>query len=397
MILMTADLAAANSRYILTVPQSLYDATPEVAKAIEDAERSDRAPGPFRIHRVGGWHPRRWDVTASPNRLLEVARWERDTLNPKHGIDLGLEYAYTHGVGELAEYEPFFTTFYLRVPDDRAAAAVGVGVGEPVVYFPRRAYDLWNTRYLIVPFDAGGWRDPTRASAPFLFRTSQVYPDPAGFDGPRGTERAREWTETRDFRVLRNLEQYPRAWVVHEAREAMPVIEAVRGRRGKSLQELLYAPDPLWHDASQSVHDPRNLAWVARDDLPAIRPYLSGRKPGASETVEVTYPTPERAVLEARLDSPGLVVLADVDYPGWELTIDGRPAPIYRVNGAMRGAAVDPGRHRLVYTYAPRSFQVGGVISLAGVAALLALSIACARWPSVPVVGERVESDSEDA
>ena len=121
------------------------------------------------------------------------------------------------GVGELADYEPFFASFYLRVPDDQAAAALGVAVGEPVVYFPRRAYDLWNTRYLIVPFDAGGWRDPTRASAPFLFRTSQVYPDPAGFDGPQGAERARIWTETRDFRVLRNLEAYPRAWVVHDA------------------------------------------------------------------------------------------------------------------------------------------------------------------------------------
>ncbi len=58
-------------------------------------------------------------------------------------------------------------------------------------------------------------------------------------------------------------------------------------------------------------------------------------------------------MLEVSLDSPGLVVLADVDYPGWELAIDGKPAPIYRVNGVMRGAAVSAGRHRLVYTYAP--------------------------------------------
>ena len=96
MILMTADLAAANSRYILTVPQSLYDTRPEAVKAIEDAERADRSPGPFRIHRVRGWHPRSWDESVSPNRLLEVARWEQDTLNPKHGIDYGLEYTYSH-------------------------------------------------------------------------------------------------------------------------------------------------------------------------------------------------------------------------------------------------------------------------------------------------------------
>ena len=101
----------------------------------------------------------------------------------------------------------------------------------------------------------------------------------------------------------------------------------------------------------------------------------------------MTYPTPEQAVLEVSLDSPGLVVLADVYYPGWELTIDGKPAPIYRVNGAMRGAAVSAGRHRLVYTYAPRSFRVGRLVSIAGLAGLLLLGLACARWPSVAVVG----------
>ena len=74
----------------------------------------------------------------------------------------------------------------------------------------------------------------------------------------------------------------------------------------------------------------------------------------------MTYPSPEEAVLEVSLDSPGLVVLADVDYPGWELAIDGKPAPIYRVNGVMRGAAVSSGHHRLVYTYAPQSFRSGG-------------------------------------
>src|SRR5262249_22908185 len=159
------------------------------------------------------------------------------------------------------------------------------------------------------------------------------------------------------------------------------------------MQEMLYAPDPIWRDASQPVHDPRSLAWAARDDLDAIRPYLSGQKTGASETVNVSYPTPEQAVLEVGLDSPGLVVLADVDYPGWDLAIDGIPAPIYRVNGVMRGAAVPAGRHRLIYTYAPRSFQIGRLVSIAGLAALLVLSLACARWPSVAVLGARDESN----
>ena len=179
---------------------------------------------------------------------------------------------------------------------------------------------------MIVPFDTEGWGDPSRASAPFLFQTGQVWPKPRSLAGPNGAELKRNWTETRDYRVLRNLDAYPRAWVVHDARATTPVREMSRRRRDATTLEILYAPDPVWHDASRPVYDPRSLAWVRPDEMTALAIYLSGQKTGAAKKVSVTYPSPEEAVLEVNLDSPGLVVLADVDYPGWELTIDGNSA-----------------------------------------------------------------------
>ena len=109
-----------------------------------------------------------------------------------------------------------------------------------------------------------------------------------------------------------------------------------------------------------------------------------------SETVKVTYPNPQRAVLEAKLESPGLVILSDVYYPGWELTIDGKPAPIYQVNALMRGAAVGSGSHRLVFTFVPLSFRVGCLVSIFGLAALLFLALACVRCPVHPQLGGRL-------
>ena len=86
-----------------------------------------------------------------------------------------------------------------------------------------------------------------------------------------------------------------------------------------------------------------------------------------------------------------MVILADIDYPGWRLTIDGRDAPIHRVNRLMRGAAVPAGRHRLAYTFAPKSFRVGGAISLAAGVTLAVLGLIFVRWPVstrlVPDVG----------
>ena len=101
-------------------------------------------------------------------------------------------------------------------------------------------------------------------------------------------------------------------------------------------------------------------------------------------------------MLDVTLDEPGLVVLADVYYPGWRLTIDGRPAPIYRTNRLMRGAAVTSGTHRLVYTYHPRSFRVGSWITMAGLAALSVLAVGCFRHPVSPRLGPPRDPSGDD-
>lgn len=385
LVLITLDLATANARFILTAPQATFETTPEALRVIQDAERIDPSPGPFRIHRMVQWYPLGWRRSPSSDRLVESVSWDRDTLYPKYGINLGLEYTHTTGVGQLRDYERFFAILKRKVLDRQVAESLDIEEGEDVIYLPRRAYDLWNTRYFIVAFDSNGWRDPARASASFLFDSRQVYPDPERFTGPDGKERAKDWAEARDFKVIRNLIEYPRSWVVHRVRTARPAVKRSWDDQDEILREMLYAADPLWNNGNDRVHDPHAVAWVSRTDLDAIRLYLSGESPGPSETVRVTYPDPQKAILEVSLDSPGLVILADAYYPGWELTIDGKAAPIYRVNGAMRGAAVSSGPHRLVYTYAPLSFRLGGLVSLFGLAAWVILGLACVRPPVTPV------------
>ena len=217
--------------------------------------------------REAGPRPRR------ETALSRCSRWDHDTLNPKHGIEYGLEYTYSVGVGELADYEPFFASFYLRSfgrsgrggPRRRGGRAGGLlsSPGFRPVEYP--IYDC--------PFRCRGLGRPIQGfcsvpvpDAPGLARTEP------SFSGPNGAELTRNWTETRDYRVLRNLDAYPRAWVVHDARATTPVRETSRGRRDVTMLEILYAPDPVWHDASRPVYDPRSLAWVRRDDMTAIGP-----------------------------------------------------------------------------------------------------------------------------
>jgi hypothetical protein len=339
------------------------------------------------------WDPPVWRNTASPERVLELVVWERDTLQPKHGITSGVEYTHTMGVAELYDYEWYFGGFLRTVRTPQTARMLDVEIGRQVVYFPRRSFDMWNTRYFVLPVYPNGWTDEFRGYASFLLESEAIYPSPATFRGPGGKERFKEWTENHDFQVFRNLNDSPRAWVVHNARVLRPVSGLSKEDRKDAMQEITYDDDPLWHDSTLRAFDPLTLAWVDSDRLGELAGFLPGGAPRRTETVKVTYPNPQQAELEATLESPGLVVLADVFYPGWELTIDGKPAPIYRVNRVMRGAAVPAGRHRLVYTYAPWSFQIGWLVSMLGLGAMALLAVVCTLRPVDPVIGGRVEPD----
>jgi hypothetical protein len=379
-VLVALDLAVANSRYVSTVPQALMETRPEILRIIEEAERKDPAPGPYRIHRMPSWNPGIWFSEDSDDRISDFVNWERKTIQPKYGITLGVEYTHTMGVAELYDYEWFFGGFPYAVRGE-TARGLGVEPGKRVVYFPRRAFDMWNSRYFILPEFPNGWADEFRGFAAFLHETEPVYPKAEPTPTPARRDEIRKRIETEDFQVRRNRLQYPRAWVVHAAR-GLPRMEGLlRAERSGPMQEILYADDPIWHDAKQTALDPHRLAWIDRDDLIRLRPYLSGASPRASETVKATYPSPQQAVLDVTLDQPGLVVLADVYYPGWKLTIDGQPAPIIPVNRLMRGAAVESGPHHLVYTYDPSSFRLGRIITLGGGAAWVLLAAFCAFRP----------------
>jgi hypothetical protein len=66
---------------------------------------------------------------------------------------------------------------------------------------------------------------------------------------------------------------------------------------------------------------------------------------------------------------PGVVVVTDAHYPGWEARVDGEPAPVLRANALFRGVPVPAGEHEVVLSYRPHSFQAGVAVFLAAAAA----------------------------
>ena len=51
--------------------------------------------------------------------------------------------------------------------------------------------------------------------------------------------------------------------------------------------------------------------------------------------------------LTAELSCAGILVLSDNWFPGWEATLDGRPVPVLKADGALRAIGV-PGGGQLV-------------------------------------------------
>lgn len=72
--------------------------------------------------------------------------------------------------------------------------------------------------------------------------------------------------------------------------------------------------------------------------------------------------------LEAELDRPGLLVLGDTWYPGWQATVDGKETKIYPANYVMRAVVLPAGKHRVEFRYRPGSFRTGVLITLAALA-----------------------------
>ncbi len=388
LVLVTADLAVANARFIQTVPQAAFDSVPKAVRLIREAEAARGKSAdkqPFRVHHLGSWEPVGWLSQGSPGRMGDLLNWSRATIQPKFAIPYGINYTAVEGTAELYDYWWFFAPLDPKL-DAQAAKALGMTPGDWVVYHPRRGYDLWNARYFLLPVFPGGWKTEHRSYIAFLPRTELLYPKFLANRDP-GTEAVRRrWVETQDWQLLRNEAAFPRAWVVHQAHFRPPIDGLRKEDRMRIMTQILYEENPIWHEPLVPS-DPHEVAWIETDERGRWAPFATGGAPERSETVTFDRYEPTRVELTARLARPGFVVLADVDYPGWNLTIDDLPAPILRANRLMRGAAVPEGTHTLVYTYDPPSVKIGAAISLAGLMALLGLAIWSARGSEAPRAG----------
>jgi hypothetical protein len=364
---MTLDLGIANAPLIWTRPQAEFETTPRAvtlineteAEAEAEAEEEESPPrGPFRVHRMAMAAPAGRFRGSAKERLRADLAWRSDTLDPLVGLPLGLQYTLGQGVSDRDSYRLFFGGG-TAAPD----APGGLASGPYLYNVPRSGYSLWNARYVIMPVSSNGWIGG-RGSLERLYPPSEVVAD---------AEQARRWIDQEDWQLARNWSAHPRAWLVHSVLVRAPTAGPDDPERIALMKDLVYQTDPLWREPGRPPIDLRAVAFVETDQPRALAGYTSRTAVGRAESVSIRRDEPQHVELVADLKRPGLVVLADAIDPGWSLTIDGAPAPIFRTNRLMRGAAVKAGRHTLIYRYDPASFRLGAGMSIAGLLAMIAL------------------------
>jgi hypothetical protein len=149
------------------------------------------------------------------------------------------------------------------------------------------------------------------------------------------------------LRLFRERGALPRAWIAHEV---MTV---------PNEGELRKAVD----NSSLDLH----TTAVILGATPALESC------GGEDTVQLRHPTTDTVTLRANLRCRGLVIVSDTFYPGWQATVDGKPATIHEVYGAFRGVVAEAGEHTIEMRYRPFSVLLGAVVSAAALLVASAL------------------------
>jgi hypothetical protein len=147
--------------------------------------------------------------------------------------------------------------------------------------------------------------------------------------------------------------------------------EAFRGDGVRIYENLsvmpraFFAPNPI----AVKTHD-EALELMKREDFDPHTSVVAEtdeamESPIDGDRVEIASYKNNETALRVSCAGTRLLVLSDTYYPGWEVFIDGAPAKLLRVDGALRGTAVKAGDREVRFVFRPKSFRDGLAISAA--------------------------------
>ena len=101
----------------------------------------------------------------------------------------------------------------------------------------------------------------------------------------------------------------------------------------------------------------------------------------STSSISLTERKPNYMKYEAETQTNNLAVFSEIYYAeGWSATIDGKEAPILRVNYVLRALEIPAGKHTVEFRFAPKSYTVGNPITSASSWLLLVVLVGSIGW-----------------
>ena len=160
--------------------------------------------------------------------------------------------------------------------------------------------------------------------------------------------------------VYENAGAFPRTFIAHDLK--------VVPDRSALLAAL----------AAEDAPALRNTVYLAAPDQPASPEDRVSLGPNGGDTASIEEDENDRIVIHARSSTPGYLVLADTYTSDWVAEVDGTPAAVLPLDGALRGVALEPGDHHVAFRYRPLATYAGVALAIA-TATLLAIGLLFGR------------------
>jgi len=155
-------------------------------------------------------------------------------------------------------------------------------------------------------------------------------------------------------------------WWFLKNNAAKPRIQTyTRARAASSTDDALKALARLTQD-ELIIEVPEGASLIGRDDAANMPAAIRWTLRSASAI---------RYVIDVDADRDGWLFLADANYPGWQASIDGKPAAVFSAQVLGKAVAVTQGHHTVEISFHSTSFLYGRMISIASLLAALVLVV----------------------
>jgi hypothetical protein len=263
--------------------------------------------------------------------LHRIASYGQPGIPPEYGSAFGLYQIESMNFQLFPRYEDLFNRLILPDPAHRWTSFATMVLAPDVDSLNLPAFDFVGVRFLVMPvtylhlrrfMEGSGWK--------------------IAFEDPT-------------FVIFENPDPLPRVFIVHQISEEHETPLDI----GRSPLEVATSDDPVL------IADARSKG--------ILGPNAEG--PAGSEQARITRYDHTRVEIFANVTQSGVLVLNDAWHPNWRVWVDGEEHHLGEVNEAFRGVLLGPGKHVVEMRYAPRTFTIGTIFSIIGLAIMLFLVV----------------------